>query len=73
VVGKQHDFYFIAVEKEPPYGVAVYKATEPLLRYGQVVYKNLLNTYKNCKASGSWHCYSAEVIDLDLPSYMYKK
>jgi len=55
--GGTHDFYFIAVEKTPPYGVAVYLVSDEWIRTGREEYTELLETYKKCKENDTWPCY----------------
>lgn len=63
------EFYWIAVEKEAPYAVSVYRATERLLEYGRRECRRLLDVYAECLASGAWPAYSETVADLMLPAW----
>lgn len=67
------DFFFIAVEKEPPYGCAVYKCTRDLLEYGFNEYEELVDRFRTCKARNVWPGYEilslSESFDLDIPNY----
>lgn len=66
-------FYFIAFEKEAPYGHIVYEATKPFLSRGRDAYRLALDTYAECMASGEWPCYPRGVQGLDLPESIHKK
>ena len=64
---KPEDFFFIAVEKEAPYGFIVYEAAPRFLSRGRDAYRTALNTYAECLAADTWPCYDPEVHTLDLP------
>ncbi len=61
---------FIAVEKEPPYAVAVYYATAEDIMDGRVAYRGNLLTYLECKARNQWPGYSTQVQPIQRPSWM---
>lgn len=67
------DFFFIAVEKEPPFACAVYKCTPELLEYGFNEYEELIDRFWACKAKNIWPGYEvlsiSESFDLDIPNY----
>lgn len=62
-------FLFIAVEKAPPYLVAVYAATPAMVAAGGRAADNDLQLLARCKASNTWPGYSDEIQPLDLPSW----
>lgn len=66
-------FVFIAVEKDPPYAVNILQADELLIRRGYGLYRNLLDTYHDCKVSSNWYGYlgkNNQVNTLALPSWL---
>lgn len=68
--GKQpQGFIFIAVEKSPPYAVALYYATEQIMDKGRVTYERDLRTYQRCIESGEWPAYGNEPKPLQLPPW----
>lgn len=67
------DFIFIAVEKEPPFAVGVYRLPDEAVEIGREKYMRNLNTYMECKRTGVWPAYSDEVIDLRMPKYYFKQ
>ena len=67
------DFYFIAVEKEPPFGVGVYKADEELIHHGLIECNKGVELYSQCMKANSWPCYRDEVKSLGLPSWVKRK
>lgn len=75
--GSRVPFFFIAVEKTAPFGVAVYKCSEDLIDYGIQEYKDLIAQYKACLESGNWPGYEKDAImnyfDLELPAWVNHK
>lgn len=62
-------FIFIAVEKDPPYGVAVYEATEAMLKKAQTQIEPLLDVYAQCLKTDVWPGYRDELQQIDLPRW----
>ena len=62
-------FVFIAVEKSPPYGVAVYAAGDDTLRLGQRRRLPNLRTYAECRAKNVWPGYPPVIQRLELPPW----
>ena len=63
-------FAFVAVEKEPPYAVQVFKASDAMIRYGMEKVNELLNDLRllhEIPGEGPWPSYSAKAVELDLP------
>lgn len=75
-LGKDIDnFIFIVVEKEPPYAICVYFASEEFLKLGGIEAEADLCEYKKCLKSGIWYGYDEipEVHSLDLPQWVRKE
>uniref|UniRef100_A0A6H2A544 Putative exodeoxyribonuclease 8 PDDEXK-like domain-containing protein n=1 Tax=viral metagenome TaxID=1070528 RepID=A0A6H2A544_9ZZZZ len=70
---EHRDFYFIAVEKDPPYGVAVYKASDDMTTEGLKDCAKALGIYKRCMEEGRWPCYPEEIVELGLPGWVTRK
>ncbi len=66
-------FYFIAVEKDPPYGVAVYKASEDMILEGLKDCAKAMGIYKKCLEEDRWPGYPEEVQELGLPGWLMRK
>lgn len=62
-------FAFIAVEKTPPYGVAVYLADDTIRERGQEARIRNLETYGQCRESGEWPGYPDIVTGISLPAW----
>jgi len=66
-------FSFIAVEKTPPFAVAVYTLSDKALQVGLNYLNYALDTIALCTESGLWPAYSADEQTLDLPAWAYKQ
>ena len=66
-------FIFIAIEKEPPYAVALYRLKQEAIDLGQKEIALLLPLYKTCSEANSWPSYPQTVTDVGLPTYAYKQ
>jgi exodeoxyribonuclease VIII len=66
---KVERFVFIAVEKKPPYLVAVYETPNSLLIKGGDLYRELLDQYHQCRTSGKWPGYGDEMQDITVPMW----
>ena len=65
-------FVFIAVEKSPPYAVAMYYVDGRTYQLGQELYLRLLVQYKECLQSGIWPAYPSEITPLTLPGWAFR-
>lgn len=67
VFKRDFDFVFLAVEKDAPYGCALYGAPEPMLLRGERRFRRALQILKDCRETGEWPCYQPmgdyEVLD----------
>lgn len=61
----------VAVQKSPPYDVAVYRVTDSQLMVADIEIDKLLATLTKCEASGEWPGCSPEIADLELPAYAF--
>ena len=64
-------FVFIAVEKEPPYGVTVFVADSEFMRKGREEYKRNLRAYADCQQADLWPCYPDTIVPLSLPKWAF--
>ena len=70
VTEKQHNkFIFIAVEKEPPYAVAVYETTKDMLNTSQKHIAPILDVYAECLKTYVWPGYKDEIQQIQLPRW----
>jgi len=68
--GKKRDFYWVAVEKDAPYAVSVFKASDAMLENGRAQYKCAIALYKECASMDLWPGYSQQIQQLDLPGWV---
>ena len=62
-------FVFIAVEKEPPYACAVYAADEIIRARGKRARDRNLQTYAECRVTGTWPGYEEVIHTIELPRW----
>ena len=65
------NFLFLAVEKEPPYAVAMYELPQTAIDYGRALYKRDLQTYADAVIHDDWPAYSPDIQTIDLPAWAY--
>lgn len=70
---KVKGFIFIAVEKEPPYGIGIYYMTSEHLEMGRAAYRRDCAVYMHCLKTGTWPGYNPEPVPIDLPGWAYTK
>lgn len=63
-------FVFIAVEKKPPFAVAVYATPLELLERGHMESAGDLQTLAKCRAEDHWPGYGDEIQKLAVPSWL---
>lgn len=66
-------FAIIAVEKEPPYGVAVYRISDAVVQDAQEQVGRLLRLYKQCKETGEYPGYPEGVQDISIPAWAWSQ
>ena len=59
------EFIFIAIEKEPPYAIGLYRLPEWKIEEGRNLYHRALATYEWCRDHDEWPSYSEDIITLD--------
>lgn len=62
-------YCIIAVEKEAPYCVAVYRITEEAIDLAKREVLPLMEAYHTCQSRDEWPGYPEEVIPIGLPKY----
>lgn len=65
-------FVFIVVEKEPPYFVVCYMASDKMIARGRKRYQHDIEIYAECLRKNEWPAYPAGITPLDLPSWADK-
>lgn len=62
------EFYFVVVEKSPPYSCVVYQLDTEARENGHYLMDRDLQTYKDCIESGKWPSHGND-LSLDIPIY----
>ncbi|MDX5979577.1 PD-(D/E)XK nuclease-like domain-containing protein [Vreelandella alkaliphila] len=70
---EQRYFVFIAVEKKPPFNVGVYVLGDESIQVGRDEYRDNLNTYAECLASGDWPGYSDSIETISLNDWYMRR
>lgn len=63
------DFFFVAVEKQAPFGVAVFRLTDEAVATGQDESLADLRRLKICRETDNWPNIEPEVTELGLPKW----
>ena len=63
------EFWFVAVEPQPPYTVACYLLDDDALDFGRYLYQRNLRTYMACHESQYWPRYEPDSEYLALPAW----
>ena len=66
---KAHTFIFIAVEKSPPYAVAIYELDNQSIDIGRAKYQRALALYQECIENNTWPAYDQNIQTISLPSW----
>lgn len=67
------NFVFVAVEKEPPYALQVFRLTEGSIDAGAQELRGLLERYQRCVDTGTFPGYPTGIRDLALPDFAWAK
>lgn len=70
ITGEDAEFVFVAVEKEPPYLVAVHQLPTIWAEMGVTKARKARQVYAECMASGEWPGYGNEVFLLSPPTWL---
>lgn len=65
------DFFFVAVEKEPPYAVALYQLDDISLEAGAETMRADLDAYRRAVETGKWSGYPRQIQTLTLPAWAF--
>ena len=69
----KESFVFIAVEKTPPFAVAVYDLARDAINAGRKEYIRLLQLYMDCEEQRHWPAYDPDIQELNLPAWATRK
>lgn len=66
-------YAIIAIEKEPPFGLMVYRLTNPVIDLGRRENESLLTLWRDCAEADIWPSYPAQIQDIGLPAWAEKR
>jgi len=64
-------FAIVAVEKTPPYALAIYQMNDEALDLGNSEIDELLAIYKHCQDTDQWPGYDQGIQELSLPNWAF--
>lgn len=67
--GQRLPYVLVAVEKEPPHVVQVYRVPEAILALGRETYRELLGQLADCRRESRWPGYASGELELTLPRW----
>jgi hypothetical protein len=70
---EHRDFFFIAVESDPPHGVQVYRAEDEMIVEGLKECNRMIEVYRECRETDVWPCYPDELKPLSLPGWVKRR
>lgn len=62
-------FFFIVVEKSPPFLVRCLQLMPEVIDYGRTLYRRDLQVYRNCLETGIWPAWEDDFTEVALPSW----
>src|SRR5882724_7544828 len=66
-------FFFVCVEKSPPYAVRCLQLIDEAVSIGRSLYQRDLQIYRNCVDSGNWPAWESGFTEAGLPAYEMRK
>lgn len=63
-------FIFVAIEKEPPYGIMIYPMDEGCLGPGEQWRSDLTKLYAECRKTQQWPCYPERAVQVFPPEWV---
>jgi len=65
----KQSFFFICVEKGPPYAVRCLQLLPEVVQFGRTLYQRDLQVYRNCLERDEWPAYENNYADCGLPAW----
>jgi exodeoxyribonuclease VIII len=62
-------FIFVAFEKEPPYGIAIYLADKEIIARGRALIDRNLETWAECLSTNKYPGYPTDIQPIELPRW----
>ena len=65
-------FYFLCVEKEPPFATAIYQLNKATMQEGYNLMRRSMSKYIECKEKNLWPGYASGIQEIGIPGYAFK-
>lgn len=62
-------FVIIAIEKQEPFGIGIFRLMDEAVDVGMKDMESLLALYAMCKSTNNWPSYDPDVVDIGLPAW----
>jgi hypothetical protein len=62
-------YMFLAIEKDPPYEIAIYQAGVSVLGVGDQWRREAMKIYSQCRKKNIWPGYTPDITTIELPSW----
>lgn len=69
-ISKDESMTFIAIEKEPPYGIMVYPLDIGNIAPGEQWRADLTELFRRCMAANTWPAYPEQAVEVLTPEYV---
>lgn len=66
---RQPGYFFIAIEKSPPYSLIVATLDEEAEEWGRMQYRRAFETFARCIETARWPSYADDVLQIALPPW----
>lgn len=66
-------FFFVCVEKSPPYAVRCLQLVDEAVAIGRSLYQRDLQIYRNCMESGEWPAWESGFTEAGLPAWEMRR
>lgn len=66
-------FFFVCVEKTPPYAVRCLQLVDEAVNIGRSLYQRDIQIYRNCMESGEWPAWETGFTEASLPAWEMRR
>lgn len=66
-------FYFLAVETDAPYAMAMYRLDEAACEIGDIEFRRCVDLYAECSSNDNWPDYPISILQISVPSWSVQK
>ena len=70
---EHQDFFFVVIEKDPPFGINVFQADPEFIQLGQIECQRGIRIFAECLKTKTWPAYPDQTLALPLPNYVRRR